>query len=172
MLHGRLNTFGILERRLVLDGVGIEKLPALDHVQLRAVEIAGAIEPGLVVEVRDVDDQRVAFPVAARIAEPELVVGDFRDAACRWCEWCAPTGRTGTRASDRDRAGRSGTARDSRCRAACRASSTSGADRRVSRAAKFFFFCSSAAGRYGMTLPSTMPAPGGASARAECGSRS
>ena len=30
----------------------------------------------------------------------------------------------------------------------------------VSRAAKFFFFCSSAAGRYGMTLPSTMPATG------------
>ncbi len=30
-----------------------------------------------VVEVLHVDDERVAFPPAARVAEPELVVGDF-----------------------------------------------------------------------------------------------
>ena len=36
------------------------------------MKIAGHVEPRLVVVVLDLDHQRVAFPVAARIAHPEI----------------------------------------------------------------------------------------------------
>ncbi len=52
---------------------------ALDQVQRIAVEIARAIEPGLLVEIDDVDDEGVAFPVATRIAHPpvDMTLGMF-----------------------------------------------------------------------------------------------
>ena len=51
---------------------------ALDELQRLAVEIAGHVEPGLVVVVRHVDHQRVAFPAAARVAHPEIDAVDVR----------------------------------------------------------------------------------------------
>ena len=73
IFQGRVNTFGILDRGLVLDVIAVGRRVALDDVQRVAVEVAGAIEPGLIVEVDHVDDQRVAFPAAARIAHPESI---------------------------------------------------------------------------------------------------
>ena len=69
--HGR-----ILNRRLVGDGVGIGAREALDDAQVlvtEPVEIADA-EAALVVElqVAGFDDERAAFPAAARIAGPLL----------------------------------------------------------------------------------------------------
>ena len=43
-----------------------------DEPQRLAVEVARHVEPCPVVVVRDVHDQRVAFPAAARVAHPEI----------------------------------------------------------------------------------------------------
>ena len=45
---------------------------ALGDLQLVAVEIAGAVEPGLVVEARRHDDKRLALPAADRLAHPRV----------------------------------------------------------------------------------------------------
>ena len=56
----------ILDRHGVLERLRVHARPAFDQVQV----LARALEVDLRREVRDVDDQRVAFPVAARVAEP------------------------------------------------------------------------------------------------------
>ena len=57
---------GILDRERVVDRVRVDAREPLVDVQRRR----GDSEPRLVVEVGRVDDQRVAFPVAARVAVP------------------------------------------------------------------------------------------------------
>src|SRR5262245_12453974 len=64
----------ILDGHFICDVVAIEWREALDQVQLLAVKISGAVEPRLVVEVDDVDDERVAFPSPARVAHPPVDV--------------------------------------------------------------------------------------------------
>ena len=46
---------------------------ALDHVQLVRRRLADLIEPSLAVEAAGVDDERVAFPMTRRVAEPSRV---------------------------------------------------------------------------------------------------
>ena len=62
----------ILHRRFVDDDVGARAHVAFDDVQRLAVEVAGAIEPALVVEAGDVDDQRLAFPTSDRLTHPRV----------------------------------------------------------------------------------------------------
>ena len=53
----------ILDGGFVLDGVGRDRREPFDHVQLIAMEIARPVEPCLVVEIGQVDDQGVPLPV-------------------------------------------------------------------------------------------------------------
>ena len=62
----------ILDRHLVLNGIGIAHRVPLDEFQRVAVEVARRVEPRLFVVVGHLDDERVAFPAAARIAHPRL----------------------------------------------------------------------------------------------------
>jgi len=62
----------ILDRHLVLNGIGIAHRVPLDKSQRVAVEVARCVEPRLVVVIGHFDDERVAFPAAARIAHPWL----------------------------------------------------------------------------------------------------
>ena len=52
--------------------IGALRRVALDDLQLVAVMIAGAIEPRLIVEAGDGDDERVAFPHADRLPHPRI----------------------------------------------------------------------------------------------------
>src|SRR5206468_386529 len=62
----------------ILDGRFIEEMVrarggvTFDNVQGVAVEISRAIEPGLVVETRGVNDQRFSFPVSVRPSHPAV----------------------------------------------------------------------------------------------------
>src|SRR5687768_909200 len=60
-------------RRAVGDDILRRPRQALDHLQRVAVEVAGAIEPGLVVQAYRLDDERLALPAAARVAHPRFV---------------------------------------------------------------------------------------------------
>src|SRR5438093_1479542 len=61
---------GIVHDHFVRDVPEVRAREALNEVQLIAVRVADRVEPRLVVEVDLVDDERVAFPMAGRIAEP------------------------------------------------------------------------------------------------------
>ena len=69
-LPGFREDLGILDGGFVLDGIGVEHRISLGHVQRIAVKIPGHVEPRLIVVVRDLHHQRVAFPAAARIPHP------------------------------------------------------------------------------------------------------
>ena len=71
-LPGTRKHLRVLDRRLVRHGAGVGARVTFDHVQRLAVEIAGAVEPRLPVEVGDVHDQRVAVPPANGVAVPEV----------------------------------------------------------------------------------------------------
>src|SRR5207244_12802376 len=62
----------ILDRGFVRDDVGTRARQAFHDVQLIAVEVAGAIEPALIVEALRIDDERFAFPLADRLAHPRI----------------------------------------------------------------------------------------------------
>ena len=62
----------VVDGGLVLERVGAAERVALDHVQRVAVKIAGAVEPGLIVEADHIHHQRVAFPVAVRPSHPAI----------------------------------------------------------------------------------------------------
>src|SRR6185503_19924772 len=62
----------ILDVDFVIDHVRRDGRIAFDDVERIAVEVARAVEPGLVIEVRDVDDQRVAFPAPRRPSHPRV----------------------------------------------------------------------------------------------------
>ena len=72
IVHGRVKTFGIFDRHLVGDRVRVLQRVALDEVKCLAVKVARLVEPGAVVVILDVHDERVAFPAAARVAHPEV----------------------------------------------------------------------------------------------------
>jgi ABC-type transport system involved in cytochrome bd biosynthesis fused ATPase/permease subunit len=59
---------GIVDRDLVADRLGIFAREPLDRVQLARVRHAAAIHPEALVEPHAVDDERVAFPMADRVA--------------------------------------------------------------------------------------------------------
>ena len=82
IVHGRVNTFGSSIVASYCDRVGVAQRVALDHLQRLAVEVAGHVEPRAVVVVRDVDDQRVAFPAPARVAHPEIDARRVRRRRC------------------------------------------------------------------------------------------
>src|SRR5262249_56603064 len=67
---GACKDLGILDRCLV--GQVIRTVPriALDYMECVAVEVSGTIEPRLIVEPRDIDDERVTVPMPARPSHP------------------------------------------------------------------------------------------------------
>ena len=58
----------VFHRDLVVDSILADARVPLDDVQRVRVERAGAREPGLVVEARHVDDERIAVPARDRVA--------------------------------------------------------------------------------------------------------
>src|SRR6516165_3026842 len=60
----------ILDRCLVGQVIRTAACITFDHMERVAVEVSGAIEPRLIVEARDIDDERVAFPMPARPSHP------------------------------------------------------------------------------------------------------
>src|SRR5258705_10554244 len=64
----------VRDRRLIVQRVRVDEDEPLDDVRVLAVEIANYVETCFRVEVGRIDDQRVAFPVAATVAHPELHV--------------------------------------------------------------------------------------------------
>src|SRR5882672_10193937 len=59
---------GIVDRDLVVDGLGVEAREALDRVHLGRVRQAAAVEPEALVEADAVDEEGVALPLARRVA--------------------------------------------------------------------------------------------------------
>src|SRR6185369_4972349 len=62
----------VLDCHLIRDVVAIERGETFDQMQLLAVKVAGTVEPGFVVEVNVVDNERVALPPATRVAHPPI----------------------------------------------------------------------------------------------------
>src|SRR5207244_11712312 len=60
----------VLDRRFVVDVIGVSERVALDDMHVLAHEISCSIEPALTVQPRDIDNQRVAFPATIRCAHP------------------------------------------------------------------------------------------------------
>ena len=64
--------------RVLHDGFPLQRVARarerLVDVHVVAVEPAGPLDPALVVEADDVDDERVAFPLADRVAVPRRVL--------------------------------------------------------------------------------------------------
>src|SRR5262245_11142354 len=54
----------IFERCFIFDAIRADQRPAFHHVQCIAVEASMRVDPRSVVEVRDINDQRVAFPAS------------------------------------------------------------------------------------------------------------
>src|SRR5438105_10338868 len=68
----------VLERHRIVDAIRAGWRPAFHHVERVAVEAAVRVDPGFLVEIRDVDHQRVSFPASAQV---KLWMGDSRG---RW----------------------------------------------------------------------------------------
>src|SRR5213075_4433 len=62
--------FRIFDDHFVVDVTEIGPREPLNQVELFAVRMTDRVEAGLAVEIHRVDDERVAFPVADRVAEP------------------------------------------------------------------------------------------------------
>ena len=88
IFHGRVNTLGSSIVASVLQHIAADRRIALDDVQRLAVKIAGPIEPCFAVERVHIDDQRVAFPSAARPPHPRIG-GAFVFAVHVDCAACA-----------------------------------------------------------------------------------
>src|SRR5581483_3749280 len=66
--------FGIFDPDGVIEVIGIEPLPALDHVHLIAVRMSIVIDPAQAIfEADGIDDQRVAVPASNSVAEVRSV---------------------------------------------------------------------------------------------------
>src|SRR5580693_9443359 len=59
----------IVDCSLIVESVFVCTRVAFDDMQLFGVRMPCRVQPGMVVETRDVDDQRVAFPVPDTVAE-------------------------------------------------------------------------------------------------------
>src|SRR6185503_16234617 len=57
----------IVDRYLILDGLGIGACEALDHVELIGMRHAQPVEPEVFVEAPRIDNQRVSLPLADRM---------------------------------------------------------------------------------------------------------
>ena len=53
----------VVNRRLIIEVIGVGKRVPFDDMHVLTHEIAGAIEPALPVESRDIDHECVPFPV-------------------------------------------------------------------------------------------------------------
>src|SRR5262245_53810638 len=62
----------IVNRRFVTNVAGIERRITFHHVKGITMVVTRAIEPGLIVEVLHVDDQRVTLPMAIRPSHPRI----------------------------------------------------------------------------------------------------
>src|SRR5215510_1673963 len=62
----------IFDGRFVRDHVRTRACIALNDMQLVAMEIAGSIEPTLIVEPSYIDDERLAFPMRYRLSHPRV----------------------------------------------------------------------------------------------------
>jgi len=69
-LPGTREHLRVLERHRIVDAIGAGRRPAFHHVERVAVEASVRVEPGVFVEIRDVDHQRISFPAAARVPHP------------------------------------------------------------------------------------------------------
>ena len=78
IVHGSLKTCGSSIVASYRRWSGPTGVITLHHVQCAAVEISDVIEPRFVIEIGYVDHQRIALPVPARVAHPELHVGRVR----------------------------------------------------------------------------------------------
>src|SRR5262245_50842830 len=68
----------VLDRRFILQRVGSSHRVTLADVGVHAEIISGPIEPKLVVEGGDARDERVSFPVVARVAHPPIRSSEVR----------------------------------------------------------------------------------------------
>ncbi len=73
MSHGSIEHVGIVHGCLIVQGVALTP-QSLDDPHVVRVEPAGPPQPADVVEPDDVDDQRIAFPTAHRVAVERLVL--------------------------------------------------------------------------------------------------
>ena len=72
----------VFDGRLVLNRVAAGHAVSLDDVQRVAVKVSRHVEPGFVIVVADVDNQRVSVPMASRITHPGIEIGGVRTAVC------------------------------------------------------------------------------------------
>ena len=70
---GTRKDFRIFDRHFVANGVRSDRREAFNEMQRFAVEIAGPVEPVLVVEIRHIDDQRIPLPAADRMTHLRIV---------------------------------------------------------------------------------------------------
>jgi len=63
----------IFDRDFVTDGIGADRGIPLHKVQRVAMKVSGSIEPVFTVEVRNVDHQRIFFPMADRVSHIRVV---------------------------------------------------------------------------------------------------
>src|SRR5437762_5173698 len=69
-LPGVCEHFRILDRHLVVEDVRALACESLGHVEGFAVEVAGSVEPGLIVETNSIHDQRIPVPATGRLSHP------------------------------------------------------------------------------------------------------
>src|SRR5207244_8782204 len=77
-LPGACKHLRILDRHLVVQDVRALACESLDYVEGFAVEVAGSVEPGLIVETNGVHDQRIPVPAAGRLSHPCIHGGWLR----------------------------------------------------------------------------------------------
>ena len=65
-VQGRVHTVGSSMVTVIFERIGSGARPALDQMQI----LARALKIRLRTEIRHVDDERIAFPMAARVAVP------------------------------------------------------------------------------------------------------
>src|ERR1051325_7956419 len=71
---GTSERLAVLNPSLIREEIRFSARDALDNMQRVAMEISRPVEPGLRIEIGDIHDQRLALPMPARIADPEIDV--------------------------------------------------------------------------------------------------
>src|SRR5204863_1770711 len=70
----------ILDARFVADVIGVAQREALDNVGVSGLKISRSIEPAIAIQPADIDDKRIALPVAVRRSHP-CIHGGFSECA-------------------------------------------------------------------------------------------
>src|SRR5579863_1473608 len=65
--------FRVLDGGFVIDGVGARGSVAFDYMQGVTMEVPRPVEPCLIVKTSDVDNERIALPMADRPAHPRII---------------------------------------------------------------------------------------------------